>query len=604
MTDATITATITADGVLELWLASLYFRAQTDDPNLTAAWQALGDWCQAQRRDALTSPAGDWAPPENAAALATLVKELRFADATLEVVRAAVIRYLEQTGAPPPSTGPQFTHAPTAGAVSPDGATIAWQTDVPTTAAILAWQETDPTQRGTWGHATATLEHAQRIGPCRPGTRYLVEITARTSTQSTTARTAFTTTTVAPPTGADLPHQTDFLAAGVRTHPYAGYPPEHRQQILRAMTSRQYTHLYVYAYNERDYGGPSVDGLRNPQEFRARLEEIRAAGLKAVVWLFPDDAPTIHGTAETTLRSLLSGFVPVVDDLVSSYVLGLELNEYWDASRVERLGTHLNTLTQKPLASHMTSGEWSYARQGWVDYHVHQYSNRTVAGMGSETRAVKSGLGKPVVAGEYEVDDEAKAVQLGNAAMAAGADGFGNGGTPVRVAQPPPVGADDPIPHPPIEVDLLAEKRPWVAGTLTTIDPTWADWLARYCRGGKTHLVIANMDQTCGQERLAGFQGRDNALWYTLSRSYAEWPWQLRDGDPDAHLSTQRREIHDFWWKYLDAIGKAMQAAPSTTALFLRNDGHDKCGDVLSQYSLQQLDGVASRVERGDVYHG
>jgi hypothetical protein len=69
------------------------------------------------------------------------------------------------------------------------------------------------------------------------------------------------------------------------------------------MTSRQYRHIYVYAYNEQDYGGPEFDGLRNPEQFRQRLEELRAAGLAPVVWLFPDDAPIIHGTSTSALQA-------------------------------------------------------------------------------------------------------------------------------------------------------------------------------------------------------------------------------------------------------------------------------------------------------------
>jgi hypothetical protein len=47
------------------------------------------------------------------------------------------------------------------------------------------------------------------------------------------------------------------------------------------------------------------------------------------------------------------------------------------------------------------------------------------------TRQAIADLGKPVVAGEYnEGPSELVSVRLGDAAVAAGAVGFGNGGTP------------------------------------------------------------------------------------------------------------------------------------------------------------------------------
>jgi hypothetical protein len=233
------------------------------------------------------------------------------------------------------------------------------------------------------------------------------------------------TPTTAPP----LPHATDFLAAGIRTHPYAGYGDADRQRVREAMTSRQYRHVYVYAYNEQDYGGPEFDGLRNPEQFRQRLEELRAAGLAPVVWLFPDDAPIIHGTSTSALQGLLSGFVPKVDGLVSSYVLGLEIDEYWDSNKVNALGSTLRGLTAKKIGVHQTEGKWDLARASWCDYHVLQYGfGMTAQAVASMTKAAIAAINKPVVAGEYELDNEGRGKLLGDAAVAAGAAGFGNGG--------------------------------------------------------------------------------------------------------------------------------------------------------------------------------
>ena len=172
-------------------------------------------------------------------------------------------------------------------------------------------------------------------------------------------------------------------------------------------------------------------------------------------------------------------------------------------------------------------------------------------------------------------------------------------------AQPPPIPTpgEEPIPHPPMTVNVLAEQAVWLPGTLTQVDPAFASWLRRTCLGGATKLVLADLGQVPGRMRQAGFRGRDNALYYTLSRSYAEWNWRGDSGDPDAHLSDQRRELHDIWSHYIDVVVSAMSAAPQTTALILDNDGPDRCGKELGEYTQRQMSAVGGRVELGRFHH-
>lgn len=164
--------------------------------------------------------------------------------------------------------------------------------------------------------------------------------------------------------------------------------------------------------------------------------------------------------------------------------------------------------------------------------------------------------------------------------------------------QPPPVG-EEPIPHAPMTMNVLADQAVWLPGTLTQVDPAFASWLRRTCLGGATKLVLADLVKVPGRMRQAGFRGRDNALWYTLSRSYAEWNWHAKAGDPDNHLSNQRRELHDIWANYINVVVSVMQAAPQTTALILENDGHDRCGKTLGEYTQRQMNAVRGRVELG-----
>jgi len=168
---------------------------------------------------------------------------------------------------------------------------------------------------------------------------------------------------------------------------------------------------------------------------------------------------------------------------------------------------------------------------------------------------------------------------------------------------PGPPGTEEPIPHPPMTVNTLAEQAVWLPGTLTQVDPAFVSWLRRTCLGGATKLVLADLGQVPGRMRQAGFRGRDNALWYTLSRSYAGWNWHGDPRDPDAHLSNQRRELHDIWSNYIDAVVSVMSAVPQTTALILDNDGPDRCGKELGEYTERRMNAVRGRVELGRFHH-
>ncbi|HEX6047827.1 MAG TPA: hypothetical protein VFZ21_01110 [Gemmatimonadaceae bacterium] len=236
--------------------------------------------------------------------------------------------------------------------------------------------------------------------------------------------------------GASLPHATDFLTAGCSTLMYAALDYTARARCRSGLTSRKYTHFYVYPYNESDFGGPAFDYYQHPNRFREILLELRAAGFHPVVWLVPDDAPKFSALRVEAVQALVTRLVPVVDDLVSSYVLGLELDEYWAASTVDRLGTHLSGLTAKPIAVHQTPGRWDYCKFDWCDYMILQYGFESELGdIERMTRAAIAELGKPVVAGEYEVESEERAIRRGDQGVAAGAAGFGNGGTPEGVAR-------------------------------------------------------------------------------------------------------------------------------------------------------------------------
>jgi hypothetical protein len=216
-----------------------------------------------------------------------------------------------------------------------------------------------------------------------------------------------------------------------------GLDANRRKDCIDQIVDRGYTHFYVYAYNERDYGGPSFDFYTDPHGLAAILQEIKDAGLKPVVWLNPDDASVNRRRSIAELKERMNDLIPVIDPLVSSYVLGLELDEYWGQSKVDALGQHLATLTNKKIAVHQLAGRWNYCKLAWCDYMMLQYGfGLTEDQIETMTRRAMNDLDKPVVAGEYSLSDESVSIRLGDVAVSAGAKGFGNGGTPGQTIEP------------------------------------------------------------------------------------------------------------------------------------------------------------------------
>jgi hypothetical protein len=280
-------------------------------------------------------------------------------------------------------------------------------------------------------------ELASQLGTREPTSLVPVSTPVRTTPASPLGESPAGTTALTGDVG--LNHVTDFLTLRssdgrtLYTHLYAGYSDGDRAEVRDALKERGYTHIYLYAMNEGDYGGRTVfNGYQSPEQFRARLQELVDDGLAPVVWLAPDDAPTFHKDSAETLPDRWEQFIPAVDDLVASYVVGLEMDEYWSAGEQDRLGRHLDSLTDRPLFVHYTSGEWEGAKSDWVDGLIYQYgfglSEGDVADRTTQLVSRLHPMGKTFIAGEYAYRvPEAEARRLGAAALRAGADGVGNG---------------------------------------------------------------------------------------------------------------------------------------------------------------------------------
>ncbi len=241
--------------------------------------------------------------------------------------------------------------------------------------------------------------------------------------------------------------RSDFLtdaqvkAAVGRTYTHiltALHAPEQRR-AFKAIATR-YSHVNLYVHNEQDYRGPSFSGYANPALMVDTLTRSRAAGLLNVTWLEPDDAPWMNHRSVGQVQKMYDDLVPRIDHLSDVYVLGLEHDEYRELGDVHPLGTHLRTLTKKPILVHLMggqwgSGQWSKWRQ-WATGLAYQYENPherdTSAHVEARTRQLVPRLardGMVLIASEYgHKVAESKTYALGEAALKGGATGFMNGG--------------------------------------------------------------------------------------------------------------------------------------------------------------------------------
>jgi len=207
-----------------------------------------------------------------------------------------------------------------------------------------------------------------------------------------------------------------------------------RTACRNAIRDRKYTHHYL------SLAGDGWNLFTNISPFITRLKELVGDGIAPVVFL-TSDGGTWRDQSASAINADLSEIIPQIDPWVSSYVLALEVDEYWSTSKANTIANHLQTLTTKKIGDHeRPDGDnagtgYDYCQASWCDYMALQTDPGTATFLQNKITAAKNALGKPVVAAEYFDSDgiqnttEAEGVALGDAAVAAGAAGFGNGGT-------------------------------------------------------------------------------------------------------------------------------------------------------------------------------
>lgn len=207
------------------------------------------------------------------------------------------------------------------------------------------------------------------------------------------------------------------------------HPDANKVGMRNAAKANGDTHIYIYTRNAGDNGvGFNLGNISPKPDWEARLDELNNMGLKPVLWLTPDDSPSIVNQSMDAQKAHFTNMVNRFDSRVTGYVTCLECDEYWSAAQVQTLVAHLKSKTNKPVGVHLTPGmkkeyfvnaDYVFLQTGF------NVSAEQVKAMVANAIAV---TGKPVVASEYHKENRSTTAKaLGDAACAAGAVGTGNG---------------------------------------------------------------------------------------------------------------------------------------------------------------------------------
>ncbi|MBI4241518.1 MAG: hypothetical protein HY613_07355 [Candidatus Rokubacteria bacterium] len=237
-------------------------------------------------------------------------------------------------------------------------------------------------------------------------------------------------------------HRTDFLtmkAGGEQIVFYIGDTAAKRQRHRAALKSRGYTHIYLDVIIEKVSGKfkdppKPFDYLDRPQDYRPYLQELVSDKLYPILFLGVEDAPKAKAKyPPSKFAKAAADFVKGVDDLAAGYVLGVETKEYWKDSELDLVGKAVRAATRKQILVHPGRDLWQPALKPWSSGVAYFYGfGKSAAQIKKKTQDLAPkfhAAQKVFVAAEYALDvGEAKARDLGKAALEGGADGFGNGG--------------------------------------------------------------------------------------------------------------------------------------------------------------------------------
>lgn len=233
-------------------------------------------------------------------------------------------------------------------------------------------------------------------------------------------------------------HATTFLRAnaGVTTHVLMSpkLSDAQRDELISYNKSQGYGVFYVYLANEGDYGGKSVSyDAGQKDHWRKWLSKVRDSGADVVVWMCADDSPGLARRSDADWRKLVTQFHKDCGDLVASWVTGLECDEVWKpanggAGRVQGLTRMIKDVTGKKVGVHTTGISAIGYAAGADAFYLQTGFNLSAAQVAAQVKAARSKFSGTVYCAEYHKSGETDAAKaIGDAAIAAGASGVGNG---------------------------------------------------------------------------------------------------------------------------------------------------------------------------------
>lgn len=190
-------------------------------------------------------------------------------------------------------------------------------------------------------------------------------------------------------------------------------------------------HLFLANKADGEHAGYSIYGgawdwsidAATCDTFRDRIAYCRGRGLAVVLWLFADDSSDWN-------RAAAKDFPRYLRDLesegllryASTVVVGLELDEYFNAAQVAALVAATRAVYSGKVGVHQTSGRMDFAPL--ADIMFYQVSpGRSASWIESEARRVRAAVGKPVNFFELDRSDNRP---LCEAAQRGGAFAVGN----------------------------------------------------------------------------------------------------------------------------------------------------------------------------------
>lgn len=258
--------------------------------------------------------------------------------------------------------------------------------------------------------------------------------------------------------------KTDFLNMPGATFDlrWASYSAAERSRRIAAHKAAGHNYVCLMAIENDD--ASQFNLYHFPLGAQALVAEIRAAGLKAMMWLLCETPEVVGSRTPAEWADQMRAFVSMVD--ADAYCVGLELDENFDEDEIGAMADRLREVTTRPIYIHGSQG-WYPSAVFWQQYRsvtglLFQYAHDDLPGGGFissasdakfetfEVLGALKGVGRPVqfVPWEYAyTPNGGHAVAIAAIAKAirgaGGGESYGNGvGSVVDV--PVPADAIDP----------------------------------------------------------------------------------------------------------------------------------------------------------------